>query len=312
MQTDYQLPTTNYQVLIAPSWQDQFKAYLEADHRKVTRRQLNDKSIRLAVQHMRVFGLWYEAKFNQAFVPAYLTNYDLHVYRKFSLDEERIKAATWNSRHWALGIFCAWLNHPDLMDGVDQKSAGRASTKHRSLASDEYHRLVHTIELDPRRALTVFEACSASRNWAFVSLMIFAGLRVEEVFFLQVEDITIGERSGNVYVRNGKGSKERNVPLNLMARRALSQYLNNRPASGPLFDVSIRTMQRIVSDLGHRIEVPDMTCHWLRYHFAKMLEKAGKPIEMIRDLLGHSSIEITRRYLRSSMEDLQSAVEEVM
>jgi len=310
MRTDTKYPITNYQLL--STWQDQFKAYLETDHRKVTRRQLDDKSIRLAVQHMRRFSLWYQAQFKQAFEPVMLTNYDLHLYRKVSLENEKVKAATWNSRHWALTIFCTWIGSPELMDGIYQKSAGRASTKHRSLASDEYHRLIHTIELDPRRALTVFEAYSASRNWAVISLMLFAGLRVEEVSLLQVEDITIGERSGNVFVRNGKGSKERNVPLNLMARRALSQYLKDRPASGPLFDVSIRTMQRIVSDLGQRIQVPDLTCHWLRYHFAKMLEKAGKPIEMIRDLLGHASIEITRRYLRSSMEDLQSAVEEVM
>jgi integrase len=297
---------------LAPAWQHQFTAYLEADHRKITHRQLDNKSIRLCVQHIRRFSLWYHAQFKAAFEPALLTNYDLHLYRKVSLENEKIKAATWNSRHWALGIFCTWIGRPELMDGIEQKAFGRASTKHRSLASDEYHRLIHTIELDPRRALTAFEAYSASRNWALVSLMLYAGLRVEEVSRLQVEDITIAERSGNVLVRNGKGSKERNVPLNLMARRALAQYIAGRPASGPLFDVSIRTIQRIVSDLGQRIGVPDMTCHWLRYHFAKMLEKAGKPIEMIRDLLGHTSIEITRRYLRSSMEDLQAAVEEVM
>lgn len=305
---------TNTQLLItlAPSWQDQFKAYLEADHRKVTRRQLSAKSIRLAVQHMHVFSLWYQAQFNTTFEPIMLTNYDLHLYRKVSLESEKVKAATWNSRLWALGIFSIWIGSPELMDGIYQKSAGRASTKHRSLASDEYHRLIHTIELDPRRAQTPFEAYSASRNWAAVALMLFAGLRVEEAWLVQVEDITINERSGNVFVRDGKGSKERNVPLNLMARRALAQYLAGRNQTGPLFDISIRTIQRDVNDLGQRIQVPDLTCHWLRYHFAKMLEKAGKPIEMIRDLLGHSSIEITRRYLRSSMEDLQSAVEEVM
>jgi site-specific recombinase XerD len=40
-----------------------------------------------------------------------------------------------------------------------------------------------------------------------------------------------------------------------------------------------------------------------------MLEKAGVAIETIRDLLGHANIETTRKYLRSSFEELQSAVE---
>ena len=142
------------------------------------------------------------------------------------------------------------------------------------------------------------------------------------------EDITINERSGNVLVRNGKGSKERNVPLNLLARQALASYLDllaASPKSGALsalgevgearrglFNLSTRTLQRIVADLGARINVPDLTPHWLRYTCGKRLEANGTPIETIRDILGHNSIETTRRYLRSSMEDLQSAMEGVM
>jgi len=84
-----------------------FQAYLQTEHRKTTRRQLSSKSITLAVQHVRVFGLWYQAKFNQAFDPHTLTNYDLTLYRAWSLEKEKVKAATWNSRHWALGLLCA-------------------------------------------------------------------------------------------------------------------------------------------------------------------------------------------------------------
>lgn len=288
-----------------------FQTYLQTEHRKVTRRQLSSKSITLAVQHARVFHLWYEAKFNQAFEPTTLTNYDLTLYRAWSLEKEKVKAATWNSRHWALGLLCAWLGSSDLMDGIEQKNQVRASTKHRSLTTDEYHRLVHTIEQDTRRTVTPFEYISAHRNRAAVILMLH-GLRVEEVSLVTADDITINERSGNVLVRNGKGSKERNVPLNLLARQALASYLNLTTDSTTLFNLSTRTLQRIVTDLGKRINVPDLTPHWLRYTCGKRLEANGTPIETIRDILGHNSIETTRRYLRSSMEELQSAMEGVM
>jgi len=288
-----------------------FQSYLQTEHRKVTRRQLSSKSITLAVQHVRVFGLWYEAKFNQAFEPTTLTNYDLTLYRAWSLEKEKVKAATWNSRHWALGLLCTWLGSSDLMDGIEQKNQVRASTKHRSLTQDEYHRLVHTIEQDTRRTVTPFEYISAHRNRAAVILMLH-GLRVEEVSLVTADDITINERSGNVLVRNGKGSKERNVPLNLLARQALASYLNLTTDSTTLIDLSTRTLQRIVEDLGKRINVPDLTPHWLRYTCGKRLEANGTPIETIRDILGHNSIETTRRYLRSSMEDLQFAMEGVM
>lgn len=291
------------------TWQEAFQQYLQTDYRKITRRQLDDKSIKLAMQHLRVFGLWYEAQFNQAFEPGILTNYDLLLYRKSSLGQEKVKAATWNSRHWALGILCVWIGIPDLMDGVEQKSQVRASTKHRSLTDDEYHRLVHALEQGPRRAVTEFENQSAIRNWAAVSSMLHAGLRVEEASLVTAGDITINERSGDVLVRDGKGDKERTVPLNLIARRALASYLDLKPVSVTLFNLSIRSLQRIVSDIGHQIGVPDLTPHWLRYTFAKRMEKNGVSIATICDLLGHTSIETTRRYLRSSMEELQSAVE---
>jgi len=302
MTTDLQLSTFDLQT---------FQSYLQTQHRKVTRRQLSGKSITLAVQHIRVFGLWYEAKFHQAFDPNALTNYDLTIYRAFSLDQEKVKAATWNSRHWALSIFCAWLGSPDLMDGIEQKEQGRASTKHRSLTQDEYHRLIHLIEQDVRRALTTFEYKAALRDRAAVILMLH-GLRVEEVSMVTADDITINERSGNVLVRNGKGSKERTVPVNLLARQALASYLDLKPDSTTLINLSTRTLQRVVEDLGKRINVPDLTPHWLRYTCGKRLETNGTPIESIRDIHGHNSIETTRRYLRSSLEDLQSAMEGVM
>ena len=299
---------------VSVNWLTGFENYLRHDHRKITHRQLSDKSIRLAVQHVRVFSLWHEAAFNQEFQPANLTNYDLHLYRKQSLDVEKTAARTWNSRRWALGIFCTWLELADLMDGIEQKECGRASTKHRSLTDDEYHRLVHALEQNTRRALTTFEYQNAVRTWGALSLMLHAGLRVEETSLVEAGDITIGERSGEVLVRNGKGSKERTVPLNLIARKALASFLDLQPdpVSGSLLHRTPRSLQRDVEELGSQIGVPDLTPHWLRYTFAKRLERNNVTIETIRDLLGHNSIEVTRRYLRSSAEELQSAVEGVM
>ena len=313
-------------ITVSIHWLEQFSQFLQSDYRKITRRQLSEKSIRLAVQHTRVFGMWHEAQFNQPFEPSLLTNYDLHLYRKWSLDNEKVKAATWNSRHWALSILCMWIESTHgtlrvkLMDGVEQKQSGITSTKHRSLTDDEYHRLVHALEQNTRRVVTAFEYQTTVRNWAAVALMLQAGLRVEEATLCDVGDIILNERSGSVLIRSGKGDKERSVPLNLVARNALRTWLDLRPASAStaLFTgkesdrLTTRSLQRIVEELGRQIGVPDLTPHWLRYTFAKRLEASGAAIEQIRDLLGHRSIEITRRYLRSSAEELQSAVEGVV
>lgn len=279
-----------------------------ADH--ISKNFRNAKTAGLIIQHVRVFRLWYEGKFNQAFEPSLLTNYDFHVYREWSLKQEKVKAATWNSRLWALGILCEWIGDPDLLEGVKQQRQIRGSTQHRSLTDNEYHRLVHTLEQNTKRAVTEFEYQNAVRDWASVLLMLH-GLRVEECSLVQGGDITINERSGFVLVRDGKGNKERTVPINLIARKALAAWLRF-PTSETLFGITTRSLQRNVAQLGKQIGVPDLTPHWLRYTFAKRLERNGQALETIRDLLGHESIETTRRYLRSSLDELTSAVEGVM
>lgn len=306
------MPTIQPQPLTVPAtwnvtldtWHSTFSAHIAKNYR-------NPKTSALIHQHIRIFTLWYQAKFNQAFEPSLLTNYDLHLFRAESLKSK--KAATWNSRLWALEILCTWIGDATLLDGIEAQGQGRVSTKHRSLTDDEYHRLIHALEQNTKRTVTQFEYTNAVRDWAAVSLMLH-GLRVEETSLLNVGDITINERSGDALVRNGKGSKERSVPINLFGRKALAAFLALRPATdtNSLFSVSVRTIQRNVEALGAQIGVPDLTCHWLRYTFAKRLERNNTPIETIRDLLGHNSIETTRRYLRSSAEELQSAVEGVM
>ena len=298
---------SNSPLTITSTWQDEFSSHVAKTYR-------NPKTAGLALQHTGVFTKWYEAKFNQEFDPALLTNYDLHLYREWSLKQEKVKAATWNSRLWALGILCEWIEDPSLLEGVEQQGQVRGSTKHRALTNDEYHRLVHTLEQNTKRAVTIFEYQNAVRDWASVMLMLH-GLRVEECSLVCVEDLTINERSGFVLVRNGKGSKERTVPLNLIARKALTMWITIRAerndSGDEAFAITIRSLQRNVAELGRQIGVPDLTPHWLRYTFAKRLETLTT-IEAIRDLLGHESVETTRRYLRSSLDELTSAVEGVM
>jgi integrase/recombinase XerD len=290
------------------TWHPAFSAHIATNYP-------NSKTSALIHQHLRVFALWYEAEFGHAFDAPLLTHYDLVRFRSHSLDEAKVKARTWNSRLWALGILCDWLGMSALLADITEKSTNSVSDKHRALTDNEYHRLIHALELIAmHKSPTQSKHIDAVLDWASVYLMLH-GLRVEECSHVELRDLDIDhERSGSVLIRSGKGDKERKVPLHAEARTALRLWRDVRPASASesLFCVSKRTLQRNVEQLGAQIGVPDLTCHWLRYTFAKRLERNGTPIETIRDLLGHNSIETTRRYLRSSAEELQSAVEGVM
>ncbi len=310
--------TQTLNIVLAPSWQDQFRAYLEAEHRKVTRRQLNDSSIQTAVQRVREFSLWYEAEFQQPFEPAELVNYHMIAFRQHSLNQAKVKARTWNSRFWALGLFSLWLGRPDLMDGVTGKKHDQLSEKYRSLTKKERNDLIVTCQKDIRGAATPFEYACAVRDYAMICVMLEAGLRVAECAALDVDDIVIGERSGYVLVRDGKGEKERKVPLTAeLVRPALKAWIEMRGAAqtsalwlGKTTErLTTRSLERIVKGISARIGAPDITPHCLRYEFAKNLERKGMSIHDISRLLGHRSIEITKRYLRSSIDDLLSMME---
>lgn len=302
-------------------WLDQFQSYLENDLRKVTKRQLGENSIDLAVQHIRVFSLWYEVEFNQPFNKDELVNYHFKLFRKHSLDEAKVTAPTWNSRLWALKIFCQWLGLPEMLDGIEAKAHGAISERNRSMDEKEYHDLIIEYQKDIRAAVTQFDYFQAVRNYAFTAVMLECGLRVAECAALDVTDIKLTERSGYVYVRDGKGGKERKVPMmkreESIIRPALETWMSLLGSSSTtaLFTgkaterLDVRSMERIVKDMTTRIGSADITCHCLRYTFAKRLQRKGIPIEEISRLLGHSSITVTQRYLRSSLAELQSMMD---
>lgn len=310
---------TDQNLIVTTDWLTGFQAYLETDYKRWSpnKHKPGSKTVKTALQHARVFSLWWQATYQEPFEPSLFTEIDLHAYRQHSLEEARVSADTWNSRLWALRILCAYAGYPQLAEDLQGKKRGFKPGRYRSLTQQEYGYLVHNLELRIRRATTAFEHLAKVRERASISLMLYAGLRVEEVSLLDIDDITINERSGTVRIRKGKGDKERIVPLNLPVRKALASWFDLRPASatqalspGKRSDrLTTRQHERIVKQAGTESRIPELTPHWLRYTFAKRLEVKGASIEQIRDLLGHASIETTRRYLSAGFDELQSLVE---
>ena len=82
-----------------------------------------------------------------------------------------------------------------------------------------------------RKILREIELRQDIRAGAAIGLMLHAGLRASEVIGLELDDITISPRSGQVVCRHGKGNKQRTIPLSVEARRVLTAYLETRPPS---------------------------------------------------------------------------------
>ncbi len=122
---------------------------------------------------------------------------------------------------------------------------------------------------------------------------------------MNVEDIDFSE--GTIRVR-GKGDKERMVLLTVPAMNAIIEYLQFRPAEGPLFlsrrdrRLSPLTVQRTVREVAQRAGVTSkVTPHALRHSFATHMLERGADVRVLQELLGHSNLTTTQIYTHVSL-----------
>jgi site-specific recombinase XerD len=155
----------------------------------------------------------------------------------------------------------------------------------------------------------LFNEISDARDRAMFMLMLRCGLRVEEVARLTADAIEY--RSRQLYVFNGKGSKDRVVYLSEDALSALKVYMQKRRWSkekrvflvqkGPLRGkpISVRGIQKRIEHYAHKAGI-EVSCHHLRHTMATQLLNADADLVTIQDLLGHSRITTTQCYCRVS------------
>jgi integrase/recombinase XerC len=291
-----------------------FREYLESLGRATL-------TVRGYVQDMRDFARWFEGTNGVELSPERLTSQDVREYRQHLLAVRRAKPALVNRRIAAIRAYVRWGRREGLIQGNPLEGVRPVREQERGprwLTRQERNALVRELELMVQGARTAHWRLQAIRDRAVVFLMLHAGLRVGELVSLEVGDIELGERRGEVRVRHGKGGKERTVPLNAEVRRALREWLEVRPkVESPYLFVGkggerLRDsgVQRRVAEIGRRAGV-ELTPHVLRHTFARMLVEAGVGLERVAALLGHESLDTTKVYLTPSMADLQEAVERV-
>jgi integrase len=135
-------------------------------------------------------------------------------------------------------------------------------------------------------------------------IMLFAGLRVSEAANVRVKDISVDNRA--VFVNQGKGSKDRWAPLDV-ATIALARTYAIAAQLKPddhLFNYDTRTLQRHVTDvIAPKANITwGMHCHTLRHTCATWQLDKGIPLETVKNNLGHSTIDMTQRYLHLNIK----------
>jgi site-specific recombinase XerD len=135
----------------------------------------------------------------------------------------------------------------------------------------------------------------ALRNQALIELVYSAGLRSAEAVSLDLGDVDFEQE--HVHIRQGKGAKDRIVPLGEEAAHLVARYLREvrpqlaRGADNALF-LSVRGHRLDTSTLRRLVPHP----HRLRHAFATHLLEGGADLRTIQELLGHSSLSTTQMY----------------
>lgn len=155
----------------------------------------------------------------------------------------------------------------------------------------------------------------AQRDHTMLLTFLATGLRREEMTALRIDQLELtSDRKGVVHVF-GKGSKERTVPIEGPVVRALVEWLDARSkiethtdavfvnlsrAGGAGQALGVKAVEDLVKRAARRAGLGSWGVHRFRVTFATMLYDDGTDIERIRILMGHESIETTRRYLAVS------------
>ena len=142
------------------------------------------------------------------------------------------------------------------------------------------------------------------RNRALLELVYSAGLRSAEAVALDLRDVDFEQE--HVHVREGKGAKDRVVPLGEEAAFQVGRYLRDarpelaRGANDALF-LSVRGRRLDTSTVRRLLPHP----HRLRHAFATHLLEGGADLRTIQELLGHASLSTTQIYSHVSAERLR-------
>jgi site-specific recombinase XerD len=167
------------------------------------------------------------------------------------------------------------------------------------------------VVLSVEEVAELLEAARPGQERVLLQTAYACGLRIGELLNLQVADIDSARMV--IYVRHGKGAKDRQVPLSARLLTELRTWWCVHRRQPWLFcsvkknqPVSDAYVQRICQRVLARTKIrKKATMHTLRHSYATHLLEAGVDVVTLQKLLGHSDLSTTARYLHLSRRQLQ-------
>lgn len=223
--------------------------------------------------------------------------------------------ATFQSYHKYLNMFCKWLVTKEILETNPAEKIEKPKLEQklpRTLTKDQ-----GKLILDAAFHMRYSYKFERYRNRALIGIMILAGLRRGEAINLKLHDISLDDR--NIFINQGKGHKDRVVPINNHLHQILSEYLKdrNRLKKTTLHfftglqgnsKIGEKCINRLISRLRKYSKI-DFSAHTLRHAFARLMLEGGCDIYTLSKIMGHSKITTTTIYLSCSNQQMTKSIE---
>jgi len=223
------------------------------------------------------------------------------------LRERKMAQATVAARSRSVRAWGAWLADEEYLPRhpfkkVRQPSEGEPTRE--ALTPEDAARLLRVCD---RRTV------KGAHDYALMLLLFSTGLRLGEALALDTRDIDRHRQL--ITVRRGKGSKLRQVPMSPPVERGLDKYLRLRGVEHDAMflnylgtRLSLRGAQDIFRDRG-RVAGVRAHAHLFRHGCAVAYLRNGGRVDTLRNMLGHSRLDMTLHYARMAGNDLVEAHE---
>lgn len=270
---------------------DQFKDYLTKDGKSTN-------TIECYFRHIHGFSNWHFESFGTSFERLYRVN--VLDYISFLRNIKKDNGKTINAKISALVKFNEFLidegNQTDIV--VTKKDTIKIQQQFASPTD------VSKQDIEAFRQKILEK--ESKRDYAIITIMAYAGLRISEVLDLKVTDIDL--TSKEITVRNGKGDKQRLVFINDKIINAVKEYTHERKSSSEYMFVSRQ------SDKVNRTRINQIfnkystkiTPHTLRHFYCTNALEAGYSVHEVANQAGHSNIHTTLLYTNPSREKMKN------
>lgn len=157
------------------------------------------------------------------------------------------------------------------------------------------------------------------KEWLVVDILTCTGIRVSEVVDLRCGDLKLGYGQSSLFIRNGKGSKSRQVEIPAALKRHLKNFISWKSTKGEATDLDShvfigqrgnwgpQAVQQLVKKYLKKLGLYEKgkSVHALRHSYAVEFYRKEKDLRALQKQLGHSTSQVTEIYASILTEDIQ-------